>query len=267
MSAALQPLVLEVAGEARTTSVIVAEAFEKRHDNVLRTIRGLVDECSDLALTFEEMVRESAIGSGAKRKSDCYSINRKGFMLLVMRFTGSKALKMQIAFIDQFDRMEAALAAPTESIEQVAVGPGPGHGMIARFDQATPDEYEAHRMKLRTVEAARMAFGAAGARKAWKLAGLPDLSEADELRPAGIAIIEALHRSLTDWLTVRTEFVPGYREETQALHTDYVLWAKDEGYSAAEILSLPAFGKALTRCNVASIKTNRMHRVGLRLAA
>lgn len=130
----------------------------------------------------------------------------------------------------------------------------------------TPDQFEALRMKLRTVEAARMAFGAVGARRAWRMAGLPDLSDPEAVAPPALAVIAALHRSLSEWLQQRTEHSSGHREETQVLYADYVDWARSEGYAAAEILSLLAFGKALTRCGVESVKTNRMHRVGLKLA-
>lgn len=261
MSGAIRALVREIDGEARTTSVIVAGAFDKRHADVMRVVRGLVDECPDLQRDFALMVRETAIGSGATRQDPGYVMNRKGFMLLVMRFTGAKALKMQIAFIDQFDRMEALLAGPAESIETDL--PTPAMPMVLE----TPDQFEAMRMKLRTVEAARMAFGAVGARRAWKMAGLPDLSDPDVVAPAGLAVIEALHRSMADWMAARTEAAPGHRVEATALYADYVGWARDEGYGAAEILSQVAFGRALSRCNVASFKSGRVHRVGLRLAA
>jgi Rha family phage regulatory protein len=261
VSGALQSLVREIGGEARTTSVIVAEAFEKQHAHVMRTIRGLLDECPELLSIFGEQFRTAPTGQGGAQRHACYDMNRKGFMLLVMRFTGAKALRMQIAFIDQFDRMEALLSAPVESVE--ADIPTPAMPMALE----TPDQFEAMRMKLRTVEAARMAFGAVGARRAWKMAGLPDLSDPDVGAPAGLAVIEALHRSMAGWMASRTEAAPGHREETQTLYADYVGWARDEGYAAAEILSLSSFGKALSRCNVASIKSGRVHRIGLRIAA
>ncbi|MDK8186725.1 MULTISPECIES: BRO-N domain-containing protein [Sphingomonas] len=130
----------------------------------------------------------------------------------------------------------------------------------------TPDQFEALRMKLRTVEAARMAFGAIGARRAWRMAGLPDLSDPEAAAPPALAVIAALHRSLSEWLEQRTEHSSGHREQTQVLYADYVGWARSEGYAAAEILSLSAFGRALTRCGVESVRSGRMHRVGLRLA-
>lgn len=262
MTGALQALVREIGGEARTTSVIVAEAFDKRHEHVMRTIRGLLDECQELIPNFGDHSFQAAAGRGrtGTQRHACYDMNRKGFMLLVMRFTGAKALRMQIAFIDQFDRMEALLATPTESIE--AGLPTPAMPMVLE----TPDQFEAMRMKLRTVEAARMAFGAVGARRAWKMAGLPDLSDPDIVAPAGLAVIEALHRSMADWMAARTEAAPGHRVEATALYADYVGWARDEGYGAAEILSQVGFGRALSRCNVAAFKSGRVHRVGLRLA-
>jgi len=258
----MQALVREIDGEARTTRVIVAEAFEKQHGHVMRTIRALITECDDLRSNFGEMIRETEIGKGATRSDPGYDMNRKGFMLLVMRFTGAKALKMQIAFIDQFDRMEALLAAPAESVEEMEI-PSPAMPMVLE----TPDQFEAMRMKLRTVEAARMAFGAVGARRAWKMAGLPDLSDPDVVAPAGLAVIEALHRSMAEWMAARTEAAPGHRVESSMLYADYVGWARDEGYAAAEILSQVAFGRALSRCNVAALKSGRVHRIGLRLAA
>lgn len=257
----MQALVREIDGEARTTSVIVAEAFDKRHADVMRVVRGLIDECADLERNFALMIHDTPIGKGATRSDPGYDMNRKGFMLLVMRFTGAKALKMQIAFIDQFDRMEALLSAPVDSVEaEIAT---PAMPMVLE----TPDQFEAMRMKLRTVEAARMAFGAVGARRAWKMAGLPDLSDPDVVAPAGLAVIEALHRSMAEWMAARTEAAPGHRVESSMLYADYVGWARDEGYAAAEILSQVAFGRALSRCNVAALKSGRVHRIGLRLAA
>ncbi len=38
-----------------------------------------------------------------------YEMDRKGFMLLVMGFTGKKALKFKLAFLDAFDLMEKKL--------------------------------------------------------------------------------------------------------------------------------------------------------------
>lgn len=143
--------------------------------------------------------------------------------------------------------------------------PAPAPGLPMVFE--TPDQFEAMRMKLATVEAARKTFGSIGARRAWRMAGLPDLSEPEGLALGNLAVIEALHRSMSEWLAARTEAAPGHREEASRLYSDYVGWAREEGYAAAEILSQLAFGKALARCNVAAIKSGRMHRVGLRLAA
>ncbi len=98
-------LVMNYNRKVTTTSKLIADAFEKRHDNVLRDIQNL--ECSDefRLLNFEE---SSYINSQGK-KMPFYFITRDGFTLLVMSFTGTKATKFKEAFIKQFNLMEEAL--------------------------------------------------------------------------------------------------------------------------------------------------------------
>ena len=50
-----------------------------------------------------------------------FDMNRDGFMLLVMGFTGKKALSFKLAYIDQFNAMETALTVP--QIERKTISP------------------------------------------------------------------------------------------------------------------------------------------------
>jgi phage regulatory protein, rha family len=88
-----------------TTSKIVAETFEKRHDHVLRDIEELK---SDLP-NFGEMYTEDSYVDSQGRKQKMYLINRDGFSLLVMGYTGEKALKFKLDFIKAFNAMEQEL--------------------------------------------------------------------------------------------------------------------------------------------------------------
>jgi Rha family phage regulatory protein len=85
-----------------TTSLHIADRFQKRHDNVLRAIANL--DCSDNfhRLNFEE--RDYADERGKSYKS--YDITRDGFSLLAMGFTGQCAAKWKEHFIAAFGRME-----------------------------------------------------------------------------------------------------------------------------------------------------------------
>ena len=100
-----------IEGRPVTSSRIVAEYFEKRHDAVIRDIRTLISKKPELnhLHNFVEMVETVDIGSGATREAKVFMMDRKGFSILAMGFTGAKALDFKCAFYDEFERMEQAL--------------------------------------------------------------------------------------------------------------------------------------------------------------
>ena len=100
-------------GRTMTTSLVVAKHFGKRHDNVLRDIDRLLRACSAEfhRLNFEEMSVMSNRGHGALVADRAYRMTRDGFSMLVMGFTGAKAVMWREAYIDAFKRMEQALLA------------------------------------------------------------------------------------------------------------------------------------------------------------
>ncbi|SDF96602.1 Rha family transcriptional regulator [Desulfovibrio legallii] len=103
--------------EMFTTSLIIAEAFEKEHKNVLQAIENL--ECSPEfhRLNFQPMVYEAEIGSGAKREFPAYRLTRDGFAFLAMGFTGKKAAAWKEKFLEAFNAMEVALLKRQEVTE------------------------------------------------------------------------------------------------------------------------------------------------------
>lgn len=93
-------------GQPTTLSNHVASYFKKLHKNVIRDIRNLVNTAPELnGLNFELV--EIADAKGEMRSA--YRMDRKGFVLLAMGFTGPDALKFKMAYIDAFDKMEAEL--------------------------------------------------------------------------------------------------------------------------------------------------------------
>ena len=79
-------------GRPVTTSLAVAEIFEKRHDNVLQSIDEM--ECSPgfRALNFQESFRETPTGNGAVRRFRTVEMTKDGFTILAMGYTGAKAM-------------------------------------------------------------------------------------------------------------------------------------------------------------------------------
>ena len=98
------------------TSLDVAKVFGKRHDNVLADIKLILNDLREIGtsndlLNFQEVVRISKTtnpknGKLVSRKMPIYNLTRDGFSLLAMGFTGKKALRFKIAFINAFNEME-----------------------------------------------------------------------------------------------------------------------------------------------------------------
>ena len=110
--ASLSPSVSLHSGRPATTSLEVAKFFGKRHDHVLRDIDALLSQLPENSLqpNFGETYQEQETPLGVKQIR-VFIIYRDGFMLLVMGYTGKKALGMKLAYIEAFNRMEAELAA------------------------------------------------------------------------------------------------------------------------------------------------------------
>ena len=100
------PVVTEVNHTATALSIDVADYFGKEHRNVMRDIKNLIEmEPSLDPLKFEQISINDSYG----RPQPCYRMNRDGFTLLVMGWTGERALRFKLAWLEAFNRMEAQL--------------------------------------------------------------------------------------------------------------------------------------------------------------
>lgn len=98
-------VLLNPKGESITTSLIVAEVFEKNHADVLRDIRNL--SCSkEFSLSN---FAESEYTNERGKTYPMYEMTKNGFSILVMGYTGAKAFEFKEKFIAEFDRREALL--------------------------------------------------------------------------------------------------------------------------------------------------------------
>lgn len=119
-----------IKGRPVTTSRIVAECFGKQHQHVMRDIRALIAQKPELeqSSNFGLLQETVQVGNGGTKKVTIYWMDRKGFSILAMGFTGAKALDFKCAFYDEFERMEkqlhpqcpaqAQLPAPTLTEQQ-----------------------------------------------------------------------------------------------------------------------------------------------------
>lgn len=96
----IKELVLPLHGKLITTSLIVADKFEKRHKNVLQAIDNLPkDEFHRLNFQPRDYVDERG------KTQPMYEMTWKGFSMLAMGFTGSKAYIWKEKFLNAFEAM------------------------------------------------------------------------------------------------------------------------------------------------------------------
>ncbi|MCM1497169.1 MAG: Rha family transcriptional regulator [Clostridium sp.] len=87
---------------ARVDSLFVAQAFDKRHDAVLRDIREL--DCSE-DFRLHNFVESSYRNTQGKRQPS-YCMTRDGFVYLAMGYRGKKAAQFKELYIRRFNEME-----------------------------------------------------------------------------------------------------------------------------------------------------------------
>lgn len=106
-------LVMVENNHAVTTSLKIAEVFQKPHYDILKSIRSL--ECSksfqDGNFSFSFYLRK--LPNNATKKEPMYYLTRDGFTFLAMGFTGKIAAKFKEAYINAFNEMEKKLAGET----------------------------------------------------------------------------------------------------------------------------------------------------------
>ena len=93
----------------------IAKDFGKQHKHVLDSIRDILAAENSAAKFFYE----STYDNRGKEYPE-YLMNRDGFSLLVMGFTGSKALEWKVRYIQAFNAMEAKLAMEHQDSYMIA---------------------------------------------------------------------------------------------------------------------------------------------------
>lgn len=92
-------------GEPVASSRDVAKRFGKEHKNVMQAVANLVAENSAAKSMFHPATFENR-----GKKYPMYLMNRDGFSLLAMGFTGKEAVQWKLKYIAAFNAMEKQLA-------------------------------------------------------------------------------------------------------------------------------------------------------------
>lgn len=100
--------------QALTYSWLVAKKFGKEHIHVLESIRKLMRTAKNSAVI--SMFCESAYYNEQNKEQPMFLMNRDGFTLLAMGFTGEKALKVKVEYINAFNKMEEVIKNGTYQV-------------------------------------------------------------------------------------------------------------------------------------------------------
>ncbi len=103
-----KPRIISVRGEPMTTSLAVAEHFDKLHKNVIRDIRTEISDLADSAFTDKHFVETTQFDVQGKEQV-IYRLTETGFSFIAMGFTGATASRWKRAYVETFFAMRNAL--------------------------------------------------------------------------------------------------------------------------------------------------------------
>ncbi|WP_368540505.1 Rha family transcriptional regulator [Enterococcus faecalis] len=91
--------------QAVTSSLQVAEVFEKQHKHVIEAIEAKIQSAENSAY-YQNMFAEGEYKDSRGRKQRLYYMNRDGWAFIAFGFTGKKADAFKLKYIEAFNQME-----------------------------------------------------------------------------------------------------------------------------------------------------------------
>lgn len=91
--------------QAVTTSLKVAEIFNKRHTHVIEAIENKIHSAENPA-QYDSMFVEGEYTDPSGKTNKLYYLNRDGFSFIAFGFTGKKADSFKLSYIQAFNQME-----------------------------------------------------------------------------------------------------------------------------------------------------------------
>lgn len=139
-------------GVALTNSVLVAKKFEKTHDYVLKTIRNILSGGvlkNDETPMFEE---STYINEQNGQEYPMFIMNRDGFTLLAMGFTGKQAMKFKLDYISEFNKMEDVIKNSIVSLPNFANPAEAARAWAEQYEQRQLEQKRADEAELQVLQ-------------------------------------------------------------------------------------------------------------------
>lgn len=221
-------------GRPATTSLEVAQFFGKRHDHVMRSVRDLMDNCPEKFTAPNFGVSEYTDETG--RSLPMFILYRDGFMLLVMGYTGKKALAMKLAYIEAFNRMEEELARQKEAARNITQDIVDFPGTLSITPSSVADRKPLRALVGSWAKLSNAPFDACWnqLKAAFNLANIKELPQ--EWIPDALAWVQAKIDALPKALPPQPERLPLYRNG--CFYPPHRNWDHVPGPQEASLLEL-----------------------------
>lgn len=190
-------------GRPATTSLEVAKFFGKQHQHVMRSIDDLRSNTPESFSASNFGRAEYSDEQGKPRPM--FILYRDGFMLLVMGYTGKKALAMKLAYIEAFNRMEEELARHNRPTPDDFTGP------MSLTPSTTQDRKPLRALVGSWAQVSGLPFAACWnqLKAAFNLANIKELPQ--QWIPDALAWVQARIDALPKALPPQPERLPLYR--------------------------------------------------------
>ena len=94
----------------------VAEMVGKEHKNVIRDIRGYLEEFSQLNFEPSDFFTESIYKNERGKEYPCYLVTKKGCEFIAHKLTGIKGTEFTAKYINRFHEMEEEIQNPFQNL-------------------------------------------------------------------------------------------------------------------------------------------------------
>lgn len=115
----------------------VAEAIERKHCDLLRTIRTYCDYLTESKITLSDFFVEAEYEDSTGRILPCYFITKKGCDMIANKLTGKKGVIFTAAYVSAFEDMRMKL-----NIHEMKYIPGSQRSKIEMLPDNIQDEVD-----------------------------------------------------------------------------------------------------------------------------
>lgn len=114
--------IIKLNGQLLVDSREVGEMVGKRHDNLVRDIKGYKDILEDSSkLSSQDFFMESTYSNAQNKLQPCYLLTKKGCDMVANKMTGEKGVLFTAEYVTRFEEMENKAKVPRQltALEQL----------------------------------------------------------------------------------------------------------------------------------------------------